>query len=242
MKIFGRRRSRLACLTAPPLSGGAVAQDAPKTDTFGRWSVIVDDINTGQDVRKTCVASTAFRNAIGDSGTLTLAISNGDALPPVAYPAMTIAIDNKDLPTGKNIAASFGDVGGKVAVTIDSSAAVNGRLGWTVNNQAKTSLALCAHCRARQLKSLSPTASCHDFDGRLQRPIAASVYHGFPTTDVAPEEPSAVRGGNLLLPRYLCGARAVLMLPSSQKLAFRPTESSRRLSSAVLLPVRRYAG
>jgi hypothetical protein len=179
----------LACLIAPSLSGGAVAQDAPKTDTFGRWSVIVDDINTGQDVRKTCVASTAFRNAIGDSGTLTLAISNGDALPPVAYPAMTIAIDNKDLPTGKNIAASFGDSGGKVAVTIDSSAAVNGRLGWTVNNQAKTSLALLRTMRRAKAVEVAfakqPVATI-SMDGFIKAYRSLGVSCGFPTTDVAP--------------------------------------------------------
>ncbi|RUX86458.1 hypothetical protein EN993_34640, partial [Mesorhizobium sp. M7D.F.Ca.US.004.01.2.1] len=57
----------------------APAQAAPKLETFGRWSTLVDEVDTGEDLRKTCAASTAFIGAGGVPGTLTLVITNGDA-------------------------------------------------------------------------------------------------------------------------------------------------------------------
>ncbi|MER9597443.1 hypothetical protein [Mesorhizobium sp. M0244] len=93
-------------LTLATLQGAALAQTeptpaAPKTETFGRWSITVDEVNTGEDVRKTCAASTVFFDANGTSGTLTLAISNGDVLPPEGYPSLIIAVKNSDLPKAR---------------------------------------------------------------------------------------------------------------------------------------------
>ncbi|TIV67064.1 MAG: hypothetical protein E5V86_06225, partial [Mesorhizobium sp.] len=90
-------------LTAFALSG-AIAQeqtqsasDMPATKTFGRWTTIIDTLDTGQDAHKTCAASTAFVDGDGNAGSLTLSISTGDALPPDAYPAIMFIIDNKTL-------------------------------------------------------------------------------------------------------------------------------------------------
>jgi hypothetical protein len=202
----------LAALMALPLSGIALAQTSPaqtaptqaaptqaapaaptqvepKLDTFGRWSVLVDQVDTGQDIRKTCAASTAFIGAGGVPGTLTLIISNGDALPPDAYPSVTIAVDNKDLPTGKSVAASFGDNKGHVAAKLHSDGAVNGRLSWTVDNQAKTNLALLRVMRRASALDVAfgdaPVGSI-SMDGftKAYRSLGASC--GFPTAYVAP--------------------------------------------------------
>jgi invasion protein IalB len=140
---------------------GAVAQeqtqpstDMPATNTFGRWTTIIDALDTGQDSHKTCAASTAFLDGSGNAGTLTLSISTGDALPPDAYPAIMITVANKELPTGKKIAATFGDPGVKVSATVYSNDAA-GRPSWIVDNQAKTSLALLR--AMRQVISLDVT-------------------------------------------------------------------------------------
>ncbi|RUX06937.1 hypothetical protein EOA35_04110, partial [Mesorhizobium sp. M8A.F.Ca.ET.023.01.1.1] len=79
----------------PALAQTQPAPDMPATSTFGRWTTMVDTLETGQDAHKTCAASTAFFDASGNSATLTLSISTGDALPPDAYPAILITIDNK---------------------------------------------------------------------------------------------------------------------------------------------------
>ena len=197
----------LAALAALPLPGIALAQTAPtqaapaqatqvarvpaapKLETFGRWSTLVDEVDTGEDIRRTCAASTAFIGAGGESGTLTLIITNGDALPPDAYPSLTIAVDNKALPTGKSVAATFGDEKGHVTAKVRSDAAVNGRLSWTVDNQVKTSLALLRVMRRASALDMSfgdtPVGSI-SMDGftKAYRSLGASC--GFPTTDVAP--------------------------------------------------------
>ncbi|MBZ9694333.1 hypothetical protein LB544_04125 [Mesorhizobium sp. CO1-1-9] len=161
----------------------------PATSTFGRWTTMVDTLDTGQDAHKTCAASTAFFDASGNSGTLTLSISTGDALPPDAYPAILITIDNKSLLTGKKIAATFGDPGVKVSTTVYSNDAVNGRPSWTIDNQAKTSLALLR--AMRQVTSLDvafgkQAVASIPMNGftKAYRNLGASC--GFPTKDVAP--------------------------------------------------------
>ncbi|TIN98105.1 MAG: hypothetical protein E5Y06_03350 [Mesorhizobium sp.] len=174
--------------------GSALAQaqpapDMPATSTFGLWTTMVDTLDTGQDARKTCAASTAFFDAGGNSGTLTLSISNGDALPPDAYPAVMITIDNRSLQTGKKIAAIFGDPGVKVSTTVYSNDAVNGRPTWTVDNQPKTSLALLR--AMRQATSLDVTfgkqaIASIPMDGFTKAYRSLGVSCGFPTKDVAP--------------------------------------------------------
>ncbi|WP_245459961.1 MULTISPECIES: hypothetical protein [unclassified Mesorhizobium] len=177
-------------------ASGAVAQEQtqpdpnlPATSTFGRWTTIIDTLDTGQDSHKTCAASTAFVDGIGNAGTLTLSISTGDALPPDAYPAIMISVDNKDLPTGKKIAATFGDPGIKVSATVYSNNGVNGRPSWLVDNQAKTSLALLR--AMRKVTSLDvvfgkQTVASIPMDGftKAYRNLGASC--GFATKDVAP--------------------------------------------------------
>nr|WP_244507960.1 hypothetical protein [Mesorhizobium sp. ORS 3428] len=195
------RNFRLAALV---LSGsltaiaacGAVAQeqtqpasDMPATNTFGRWTTIIDTLDTGQDAHKTCAASTAFVDGSGNAGTLTLSISTGDALPPDAYPAVMITVDNKDLPTGKNIAATFGDPGVKVSATVYSSNGVNGRPSWTVDNQAKTSLAVLR--AMRKVTSLDitfgkQTVASIPMDGFTKAYRNLGTSCGFATKDVAP--------------------------------------------------------
>ncbi|RWE32650.1 MAG: hypothetical protein EOS78_23835 [Mesorhizobium sp.] len=176
------------------VSGSALAQtqpapDMPATSTFGRWTTMVDTLDTGQDAHKTCAASTAFFDGSGNSGTLTLSISTGDALPPDAYPAILITIDNKTLPTDKKIAAIFGDPGVKVSATVYSNDGVIGRPSWTVDNQAKTSLALLR--AMRQATSLDVTfgkqaVASIPMDGFTKAYRNLGTSCGFPTKDVAP--------------------------------------------------------
>ncbi|MFK0688766.1 hypothetical protein ACFX5Q_11235 [Mesorhizobium sp. IMUNJ 23033] len=155
----------------------------PKTETFGKWSTIVDEVNTGEDVRKTCAASTAFLDANGTSGTLTLAISNGDVLPPNGYPSLIIALRNKELPTGENIPAVFGDDKGKVKATVSAGDQ------WMMNNKAETTLAVLRAMRragALDVAFANAPVATISMDGftKAYRSLGASC--GFPTTDVAP--------------------------------------------------------
>ncbi|TRC92257.1 hypothetical protein FJV76_14910 [Mesorhizobium sp. WSM4303] len=162
--------------------------DMPATSTFGRWTTIIDALDTGQDSHKTCAASTAFVDGNGNAGTLTLSISTGDALPPDAYPAIMITVANKDLPIGKKIAATFGDPGVKVSATVYSNDAA-GRPSWAVDNQAKTSLALLR--AMRQVISLDvtfgkQTVASIPMDGFTKAYRNLGTSCGFPTKDVAP--------------------------------------------------------
>ncbi|WP_214476459.1 hypothetical protein [Mesorhizobium sp. dw_380] len=165
------------------------APDMPATSTFGRWTTMVDTLDTGQDAHKTCAASTAFFDTGGNSGTLTLSISTGDALPPDGYPAVMLTVDNRNLPTGKKIAATFGDPGVKVSATVYSNDAVIGRPSWTVDNQAKTSLALLR--AMRQVTSLDVTfgkqaVASIPMEGFTKAYRNLGTSCGFPTKDVAP--------------------------------------------------------
>jgi hypothetical protein len=175
---------------------GAVAQeqtqsasDMPVTNTFGKWTTIIDTLDTGQDAHKTCAASTAFVDGTGNAGSLTLSISTGDALPPDAYPAIMFIIDNKTLPTGNKIAATFGDPGVKVSATVSSNAAASGRPSWIVDNQAKTSLALLR--AMRKVTSLDvvfgkQAVTSIPMDGFTKAYRNLGTSCGFSTKDVAP--------------------------------------------------------
>jgi hypothetical protein len=175
---------------------GAVAQeqtqsasDMPVTNTFGKWTTIIDTLDTGQDAHKTCAASTAFVDGTGNAGSLTLSISTGDALPPDAYPAIMFIIDNKTLPTGNKIAATFGDPGVKVSATVSSNAAAGGRPSWIVDNQAKTSLALLR--AMRKVTSLDvvfgkQAVTSIPMDGFTKAYRNLGTSCGFSTKDVAP--------------------------------------------------------
>ncbi|WP_085848023.1 hypothetical protein [Pacificibacter marinus] len=53
---------------------------------FGAWRVIVEEIDTGEDLRRTC---TAMTGGDGDMSAV-LTVSNGDAGPPDYYPELLI--------------------------------------------------------------------------------------------------------------------------------------------------------
>jgi len=194
------RTSRLAAALFGSLTvfaaSGAVAQDEtkpstdlPATTTFGRWTTIIDTLDSGQDAHKTCAASTAFVDGSGNPGTLTLSISTGDALPPNAYPAILITLDTVGLPTGKKITATFGDPGVKVTATVYSNDAVNGRPSWTVDNQAKTGLAVLRAMRKVTSLDISfgqQTVASVPMDGFTKAYRNLGTSCGFPTKDVAP--------------------------------------------------------
>ncbi|QKD06549.1 hypothetical protein EB235_24800 [Mesorhizobium loti R88b] len=192
--MLGFRLAPLGVVGWLAFCGSAPAQtqpapDMPAMSTFGRWTTMVDTLDTGQDAHKTCAASTAFFDASGNSGTLTLSISTGDALPPNAYPAVMFTVDNRTLPTGKKIAATFGDPGVKVSATIYSNEGVIGRPSWTVDNQAKTRLALLR--AMRQVTSLDVTfgkvaVASIPMDGFTKAYRNLGTSCGFPTKDVAP--------------------------------------------------------
>jgi len=172
----------LACLYAN------ASRADPKTETFGRWSVTIDEISTGQDVLKTCAASTAFVDPQGNPGTLTLSISNSDALPPNGYPAVMLTVDNKNLPKGDNVAATFTDVGNKVAAKFRDSSG-GSRRQWMMDNNTKTSLALLRTMRNAPVLDVvfgkEPVASiAMDGFAKAYRSLGASC--GFPTRDVTP--------------------------------------------------------
>ncbi|WP_246672179.1 MULTISPECIES: hypothetical protein [unclassified Mesorhizobium] len=196
MRTFRLATLALSGSLAVVVLSGAVAQeqaqpgsDMPATNTFGKWTTIIDTLDTGQDAHKTCAASTAFVDGDGNAGSLTLSISTGDALPPDAYPAIMFIIDNGNLPTGDKIAATFGDPGVKVAATVTSNAAAGGRPSWMVDNQAKTSLALLR--AMRKVTSLDVTfgkqkVTSIPMDGFTKAYRNLGTSCGFSTKDVAP--------------------------------------------------------
>lgn len=196
MRTFRFAALALSAALAAFATSGAVAQeqteqtaDMPATSTFGRWTTIIDTLDSGQDAYKTCAASTAFVDGGGNPGTLTLSISSGDALPPDAYPAIMLTVDNRNLPTGKKIDATFGDPGVKVSATVVPNSAVNGRPSWTVENQAKTSLALLR--AMRKVTSLDVTFGKQavvsiPMDGFTKAYRNLGTSCGFATKDVAP--------------------------------------------------------
>lgn len=196
MRIFRLAALALSASLAAFASSGAIAQektqpvsDMPATNTFGRWTTIIDTLDTGQDAHKTCAASTAFVDGDGNAGSLTMSISTGDALPPDAYPAIMFIIDNGNLPTGDKIAATFGDPGVKVTATVTSNAAAGGRSSWMVDNQAKTSLALLR--AMRRVTSLDVTfgkqaVASIPMDGFTKAYRNLGTSCGFSTKDVAP--------------------------------------------------------
>lgn len=192
MRIFRFTSVGAALLTlaTSQLLGAALAQTeptpaAPKTETFGRWSTTVDEVNTGEDVRKTCAASTVFFDANGTSGTLTLAISNGDVLPPEGYPSLIIAVRNSDLPKGDNIPAVFRDVNDKIKAGFHIIA--DGQ--WMMDNKPETKVAILRAMRRTSALDVSfadkPVATI-SMDGFTKAYRYLGTSCGFPTGDVAP--------------------------------------------------------
>ena len=175
----------LTALLPLPAAAQADLPPPPKTETFGRWSTIVDELNTGQDVRKTCAASTAFFDPNDTSGTLTLAISNGEALPPKGYPTLVIALRNTDLPIGEHVPAEFSADKGKVKATV--SADVSDQ--WMLDNKSDVALALLRAMRRASTVDVvfgkQPVGTI-SMDGFTKAYRSLGVSCGFPTADVAP--------------------------------------------------------
>lgn len=181
------RRSVPGVLAALLVCGSAVAQAASNTETFGRWTIQGDEVDTGEDLRKTCSASTSFVDAGGNSGTLSWDISNGDVLPPDGYPTLTIAVSNKGLPEGENIPAIFADSNGKIEATVYASGEAGGQ--WMMNNKTETSLALLRAMRragAIDVAFAGKPVATVSMDGFTKAYRRLGVMCGFPTGDVAP--------------------------------------------------------
>lgn len=160
----------------------AQAQAAPQKETARDWTASLDEVNTGEDVRKTCAAWTMAKDAAGNVWTLKLAIGNGDALPPDAYPQLSLASVAGGLPKGENQAAAF-DFGGK---KLEAKASSDGDQVM-VNNEKETSLALLKNLAAGDNVTVtlagapSPALSLAGFTATYRK---LGSWCGFPTTDV----------------------------------------------------------
>lgn len=73
-------------LTVLTLFGATTAQADSQFWNYKDWNVVVETVDTGEDIRVTC---RAFTGGDGDP-TLDITVSNGDALPPYYYPAPTL--------------------------------------------------------------------------------------------------------------------------------------------------------
>lgn len=155
------------------------AQAAPQKETFRDWAAGLDEVNTGEDLRKTCRAETSAA-ADGQTATLAIAIGDGDVLPPDAYPAITISMI---APAGEGIPVAF-EIGGK---RFDIQAAGDGQQV-TINNAKETSLALLRAMAAGSTLDITvagnpvPALSLKGFTAAYRQ---LGAWCGFPTGDVA---------------------------------------------------------
>jgi hypothetical protein len=161
------------------LAGNALA--APQKETFRDWTASLDEVNTGEDLRKTCQAETSVAGDGGPTATLAIAISNGDVLPPDAYPA--ILISTAMAPAGEGIPVAF-EIAGK---RIDTQAAGNGKQV-TINNVKETSLSLLRAMAAGSSVDITvagkpvPAQSLKGFTAAYRQ---LGAWCGFSTGDVA---------------------------------------------------------
>lgn len=166
-----------------PAALAASAQAASREDTSKDWTASLDEVNTGEDLRKTCSASTAAKDAAGTEWTLKLAISNGDVLPPDAYPSIVVTTAQGGLPSGENQPAVFGF--GDTRIDAQVSGGGNEVM---VNNVKATSLALLKAMAAGATLDLALPArpavslSLAGFTASYKK---LGTWCGFPTTDVA---------------------------------------------------------
>lgn len=161
----------------------ASAQAASQKETSKDWTASLEEVNTGEDLRKTCTASTAARDVAGKDWTLKLAISNGDVLPPDAYPSITVVSGAGGLPRGENQPAVFGF--GDTRIDAQVSGGGNEVM---VNNVKATSLALLKAMATGSTLDLALPAkpavsmSLAGFTASYKK---LGTWCGFPTTDVA---------------------------------------------------------
>ncbi len=161
------------------LAGNALA--APQKETFRDWAAGLDEVNTGEDLRKTCQAETLAAADGGQTATLAIAIGDGDVLPPDAYPA--ILISTTAAPAGEGIPVAF-EIGGK---RFDIQAAGDGKQV-TINNAKETSLTLLRAMAAGSTVDIAvagkpvPALSLKGFTAAYRQ---LGAWCGFPTGDVA---------------------------------------------------------
>lgn len=158
------------------------AHAAPQKETSKDWTAGLDEVNTGEDMRKTCSAWTTAKDTAGKDWTLELAISNGDALPPDAYPQLSIAAAADGPPKGENQSASF-DFGDR---KIEAKASGDGKTVM-VDNAKEKSLALLKAFAAGDKLAVTlagkPAAS-FSLAGFTASYRKLGQWCGFPTTDV----------------------------------------------------------
>ena len=158
------------------------AQAASREETSKDWTAGMAEINTGEDIRKTCSAWTTAKDAGGAAWTLRLAISNGDVLPPEAYPQVSL-IAASGLPKGENLSLSFDFGDAKVDVK-----AMGDGDQLMINNEKETSLALLKNLAAGSTVTAmlggkpTPALSLAGFTASYRK---LGNWCGFPTTDVA---------------------------------------------------------
>jgi hypothetical protein len=163
------------------LTSSALA--VPQKEKFRNWTASLDEVNTGEDLRKTCSAWSTAKDAAGREWTLKLAIANGDALPPDAYPQISIAAAAGAITGNGSQSAVFGF--GDTHVDAQVSGSGNEVM---VSNDKATSL--------RLLKAFAQGSSL-DLALAAEAPVAFSLvgftasyrklgaWCGFPTQDVA---------------------------------------------------------
>lgn len=163
------------------LMGGAAA--APQKETFRNWTASLDEVDTGEDLRKTCKAITSSDNLVSWIWVLGVTISDGDALPPDAYPAIAISSTGPDWPTGQAVQMIF-DMGGK---RIEARASSDGKQLLVANEKAMTLALLRAMAAGSTLDVAvagkpGPSLSLKGFTAAYRK---LGVWCGFPTGDVA---------------------------------------------------------
>jgi hypothetical protein len=177
------------------LAGVAVlAVDTARADTtteiFGDWTASVEDVNTGQDQHKTCTATASDKDPDDTAWTLTISISDGDALPPDAYPAFTVSAEKGDFPEGEGIPAEFDIDGKKVEASVLGEVTDAGHQ-WLLESNDDSSLDLFTAMSGASSLTFelqeSPVAavSISGFDDAYRQ---LGEWCGYPTDDVAPAE------------------------------------------------------
>lgn len=171
----------LASSLVLPIALAASAHAATQKETSRDWTAGLAEVNTGEDVRKTCSAWTTAKDTAGKDWTLKLAIGNGDVLPPDAYPQLSIAAAG-GLPKGENQSASF-DFGNR---KIEAKASADGKTAM-VDNAKEKSLALLKALAAGDKLAVTlagkPTAS-FSLAGFTASYRKLGQWCGFPTMDV----------------------------------------------------------